>query len=330
MPNSKISAGETKPVQYGKVLVKDVTISKKIPLFILFSYSGKSGASSFLAAAKFKKKRLERIYPEAEIEVRIIRDFKIIEEFKTKWIDLYNELEADPKYQLWEVHYFGHGNHECLSLDDKGKNLNFEKEDELPTLPWHPDKGIFVLHSCRGAAYEDSFSQEKLHSQVCLAQRISVLQQTRCLGQVVYANYCALPSQKNIIGSDLTDKEHDSFVKYRPNRVNNSLSITFGADAVLWGYALLTGSTGRKIERNKESYEKAMAGSEKGLYAKYQIYSEVEKLSHLNQIMPCRVFNKGVQEQIRVVELSIFNKVIKKQARVVELGAFNANDLDYI
>ncbi|WP_392561458.1 hypothetical protein RHO12_09950 [Orbus sturtevantii] len=320
MPDNRILRGVTKPIQNGNVSVKDVVFSKKKPLFILFSFSGEHGASDFLASAKYKQERLKRKYPLAEI--RIVEGFKLIDEFKKEWVKLYNELDAESIYQLWEVHYFGHGNQDCLLLDDKGVNLHFVKNDELPILPWHPNRGIFVLHSCRGAAYEDYFSKDNMESKICLAQRISNLQQTRCLGQVVYANFCALPSKyifammntPSINQVILTEEEKEAEMRYRSEPITNNVAIFMGADKSLWGYALLTGATGKKILKNKQQYENAMASLEKVIYPKYQIYYDVEILSSRNQIMPCRVFNKGVLEQ----------------EHIVELDKFNNNDLDFI
>ena len=200
------------------------------------------------------------------------------------------------------VHYFGHGSHDTLNFQrdaDGVDALKFTEEDNIPVLPWHPHRGIVVLHSCRGAAFEDYFSDKQVRSQDCIAKRISVYQKSRCLGQVVYANFCQLPF-KHTVSSDpdtiyppLTDEEKEQGMRYRPDRYVNKVQALLGADGVLWGYALLTGETGHKIANNKIKYDKAMKGEEDPLYPIYPIYSEVAKLSKRNQILPCRVFNKG-------------------------------------
>ena len=75
---------------------------------------------------------------------------------------------------------------------------------------------------------------------------------------------------------------------------------------------LLTGDTYRRMLENKKEYEKKL--SDQGIKNPiYPIYEEIKKLSPKNQILPCRVFNRGVLEE-----------------RIVEVDVFNQNDLEYI
>ena len=334
MPDkTKIStthAAQTTKINNGNVAVKQVIVKKPPkPLFVLFAYGvnrNGSGDRSFLYAAEFKKERLEKKYPNAEI--RIIKWFKYPSHFKAEWAKLYKELtnpETANKYALWQIHYFGHGGNNSLYLEHEGgiKGANseifFNKSDNMARLPWHPDKGIFVLHSCRGGAYEDSHDQTLINAKICLANIISKQQNTRCLGQTIYANF-AIDVLKIHRYSSLSDRYNYSFApelkttaeedaerfKYRCDRFTNRYYSGTPIDRVLWGYALLYGKTESKMMKNKKEYEEAIKKP-------YPIYEEMKKLDPKNQILPCRVFNRGVLEK-----------------RIVEVDVFNRNDMEYI
>lgn len=338
MPNNtKISVthvAQTSEINNGNVAVKEITLKNlPKPLFVLFAYGGKTGRHGFELAADYKKRRLQKKYPEAEI--RIITGFKYPSHFKEEWTKLYNELtnpETASKYALWQVHYFGHGGNDSINLEHEGgikeaKNkIFFNDEDNMECLPWHPYEGIFVLHSCRGGAYEDSFDDQMIKKQICLAKRISERQETRCLGQTIYANYAIDLFQifklqiikPQIIKPDLieliaTAGDDAKKFRYRPYRAfNYGCSEYTDIDRVLWGYALLTGDTYRKMSKNKKNYEKM----ERDLGVEnpsYPIYEEIKKLSSKDQILPCRVFNRGELEE-----------------RIVEVDVFNQNDMEYI
>ena len=324
MPDkTKIStthAAQTTKINNGNVAVKQVIVEKMPqPLFVLFAYGG-SGFWEFLLAANYKSLRLEKEYPNAEI--RIIREFKYPSEFKAEWTKLYNELtnpETASKYALWQIHYFGHGGNNSLYLKKQNDNseIFFNDKDNMERLPWHPHEGIFVLHSCRGGAYEDSCNQKMINAKICLANTISDKQKTRCLGQTIYANF-AIDVMKIdnyspdanlysfVFESETTAEEDAERFKYRPDRYISSFYSNTPIDRVLWGYALLTGKTKTKMMKNKKNYEKAIKKP-------YPIYEEIKKLSPKNQILPCRVFNRGVLEE-----------------RIVEVDVFNQNDLEYI
>ena len=324
MPDkTKIStthAAQTTKINNGNVAVKQVIVEKMPqPLFVLFAYGG-SGSWEFRLAANYKSLRLKKEYPNAEI--RIIREFKYPSEFKAEWTKLYNELtnpETASKYALWQIHYFGHGGNNSLYLKKQNDNseIFFNDKDNMERLPWHPHEGIFVLHSCRGGAYEDSCNQKMINAKICLANTISDKQKTRCLGQTIYANF-AIDVMKIdnyspdanlysfVFESETTAEEDAERFKYRPDRYISSFYSNTPIDRVLWGYALLTGKTKTKMMKNKKNYEKAIKKP-------YPIYEEIKKLSPKNQILPCRVFNRGVLEE-----------------RIVEVDVFNPNDLEYI
>ena len=327
--NSVIHTATTSKPENGDVAVEPVVFKKKLkPLFVLFAYGG-GGKMAFLIAAIYKKRRLKKKYPNAEI--RIIEGFMYPDQFKEEWSKLYNELnvpETASIYALWQIHYFGHGSHDCLVFQNPnnpnyGLGLYFNDDDNMERLPWDTNEGIFVLHSCRGGAYEDSFDISKIEKKICLAKTISEKQDTRCLGQTIFASfsidvmqidnylpeaYFNYPSYK----SKTTAEEDAINFQYRPDRFTNGYFAKLPIDKVLWGYALLTGDTYRRMLENKEEYEKKL--SDKGIKNPiYPIYEEIKKLSPKNQILPCRVFNKGVLEE-----------------RIVEVDVFNQNDMEYI
>ena len=331
MPDkTKIStthAAQTTKINNGNVSVKQITIKKPPkPLFVLFAYGG-SGAESFLLAAEFKKERLRKKYPNAKI-LPIIKGFKYPSHFKKEWTKLYKELtkpEIANEYSLWEVHYFGHGAPESLSFKEEGgiKGANseifFNKSDNMARLPWHPNKGIFVLHSCRGAAFEDTEDKNKIDNQICLAKTISKQQETRCLGQVTYANFAidALeatlnnPENPAITPPKIVKTAEQDVIrfKYRYPSLINIENERVAKNRVLWGYAFGVSTSWMKMKKNKKKYEQIMERP-------YPISEELKKLSSIigDQILPCRVFNKGVLEK----------------GRIVKAGYFNNNDLEYI
>lgn len=340
MPNNnenssscKIFTAQTTKLKNGEVAIKEAILKNvPTPLFILFSYAGK-GASAFLSAAKLKKKRLALKYPDAE--VRIIENFYFPHEFKAEWTKLYNEL-TDPqtacKYSLWQIHFFGHGGPEALYFQkhDGEDKIYFNKQEQMERLPWHPNQGIFVLHSCRGAAYEDTLNVDKIEAQTCLANTISTQQKTRCLGKVTYGNNNFLdvidyPIDENNVTKPLaargtilysTEKweaEVIEEVKYRSNFYYNFLKYSVSKPVVLWGYALLTNKSEKKTLSNKQKYESNKKIQQSILPKAYPIYQEIKKLADKNQILPCRVVNNGELEP-----------------RVVEVDIFNQNDVEYI
>ena len=332
MPDkTKIStthAAQTTKINNGNVAVKQVIVKKPPkPLFVLFAYEV-DGDKSFLYAAEFKKERLQKKYPNGKV-LPIIGGFKYPSQFKKKWSELYKYLtESDEivnKYSLWEVHYFGHGGPESFYLKPeggiKGENseIFFNKSDNMARLPWHPNKGIFVLHSCRGAAFEDTEDKNKIANQICLAKTISKKQETRCLGQVTYANFAIDALEATLNNPEnpaitppkiVTTAEQDVIrFKYRYPSLINSRNESMAKNRVLWGYAFGFSTSWVKMRINKKKYEQIMERP-------YPISEELKKLSSIigDQILPCRVFNKGVLEK----------------GRIVKAGYFNNNDLEYI
>ena len=169
MPNNnennktcKTFSAQTSKLENGEVAIENVVLKNvPKPLFILFAFGG-GGAADFLKAANNKQRRLLKKYPDAEI--RIIKGFEHPSEFKEEWTKLYNELtqtETACKYALWQIHYFGHGGNDALYLKGEGNNIYFSEEENMEPLPWHPNQGILVLHSCRGGAFEDICDEKK-------------------------------------------------------------------------------------------------------------------------------------------------------------------------
>ncbi|MCX8650825.1 hypothetical protein J3U21_10760 [Gilliamella sp. B2776] len=318
--NRPVFTAQTKKIERGNIVFHNIKLKNvQIPLFVLFAYGG-TGASDFKRAAEHKRSRILKKYPNAE--VRIIKGFEHPPQFKAEWTKLYNELtnaKTAAKYALWQVHYFGHGSHESLIFRNN-KKICFDKEDNIKRLPWHPNEGIFVLHSCRGSAYEDTLDITKIKNQICLAKTISELQETRCLGQVTYANFAgnvdefsnlavSIMGYGQITASNST-LDNASY-KYRPKREINKMIMPFTSCA-LWGYALSTGETYKKTLINMNVYKEEMI--KRGvLNPIYPIYEEIKKLAPKNQILPCRVFNKG-----------------KLEGRIVKVDVFNQNDLEYL
>ena len=318
--NTKIStttSAQTTVIKKGQVAIHQATIKiPPKPLFVLFAYGGKSGAREMKLAAEYKKKRLQKKYPAAEI--RIIHKFKWPSHFKAEWTKLYIELtrpETANKYSLWQIHYFGHGGPESLYLEEEGgieganSKIYFEG-DITKRLPWHPDKGIFVLHSCRGAAYEDTFSNNMISKKICLAKTISEKQNTRCLGQIFYASFCydyTQTGQQEIafyspISLKTTAEEDAKKFIYRGDVASTKYFIErTNIDRVLWGYAKMNGLTKQYMVNNEDMFMKR-------LNRPYPIAEYIRVLKRNNQIMPCRIFNKGVLEHNGKVALGFINK----------------------
>lgn len=302
MPDkTKISttfSGLTTLIEKGQVALQEAIIKiPPKPLFVLFAYGG-GGAREMELAADYKKYRLQKKYPNAEI--RVISGFKFRSDFKAEWTKLYNELTKPAtanKYSLWQIHYFGHGDYQCLGLMNY-QYIYFNERDNMERLPWHPEKGIFVLHSCRGGAYEDTCNEMMIEENICLAKTISYQQKTRCLGQVIYASFCV-----NFMGSifNTTAEEDAEEFKYRGNRyINYGLSIT-DSNRALWGYALLTGDTYERMQENEEKYLLIVGKP-------YSIANYARILGPKKQIMPCRIFNNGELVHNGKVECDYFNK----------------------
>ena len=325
---STIYSGVTTHLKEGMAVLEDIIVIAPQCLFVLFAYGGKRGSKDMKLAAEYKKIRLKKIYPGAE--VRIIDTFKYPSHFKAEWTKLYLELtesETADKYILYEIHYFGHGGPEALYLEEEGgidganSKIYFNDSENMERLPWSPNKGIFVLHSCRGAAFEDTLDDKMIEAQACIAKAISENQKIRCLGQTVGASF-------NIDGWDFDRNDLDNIglvsiarpikettarqdaerFKYRNLRILNAVAIlVLDIQRVLWGYALLTGDVYNHAESNQKVYKERFKKS-------YPMYEEIKILGPKSQIMPCRVFNDGVLEE----------------NRIVKAGYFNNNDLEYI
>lgn len=219
----------------------------------------------------------------------------------------------------------------------------------MERLPWHPNQGIFVLHSCRGAAYEDTLNVKKIEAQTCLANTISTQQKTRCLGQVTYGNNNFLdvidyPIDENNVTKPLTargtmlystekwEAEVIEQAKYRSNFYYNFLKYSVSKPVVLWGYALLTNKSEKKTLSNKHEYESNKKIQQSTLPKAYPIYQEIKKLADKNQILPCRVVNHGKLEPgllkwIVLIKMmwSIFNALSRysNKINIEKVNTFN-------
>lgn len=137
----------------------------------------------------------------------------------------------------------------------------------MECLPWHLHEGIFVLHSCRGGAFENSFNSDIIEQKICLANTICYKQKNRCLGQTIYANF-AIDVMKIdnyspdanlysfVFEPETTAEEDAKRFRYRSDRYISSFYSNIPIDRVLWGYALLTGKT--KMMKNKKIMKKLL------------------------------------------------------------------------
>lgn len=312
---STIYSGVTTALKEGMAVLEDIIVIAPQRLFVLFAYAGKTGSEEMKLAAKYKKIRLEKKYPNAE--VRIIDTIRYPSHFKAEWTKLYLELtesETANKYLLYEIHFFGHGEPLSLNFEEEGgiKGANskifFNEKDNMEHLPW-ADKGIFVLHSCRSAAFEDTFDDAMFRANICIANIISDQQKTRCLGQIFYASFCPDFGIKKLLSSKTTTAEEDAerFINRPPAIESKVLNEKTEIDRVLWAYAKLNGKTGEYMRDNQTKYMQKLNRA-------YPISAYVECLSKNNQIMPCRIFKNG--------------KLVHNG--IVALGFINKEDLEYI
>ena len=79
---STIYSGVTTYLKGGMAVLEDIIVIAPQRLFVLFAYAGKTGSEEMKLAAKYKKIRLEKKYPNAE--VRIIDTFKYPSHFKAE------------------------------------------------------------------------------------------------------------------------------------------------------------------------------------------------------------------------------------------------------
>jgi len=209
-------------------------ITRKKPYFVMMPYYRSDDVSrtrAFVAAANFKKERLQRLYPDALIEVKLITT---ADDFKTTWNAIGTFItNSNEQYYLKEVHYFGHSDYNNLYLLGQ---ISYDDVTQLQQLPWSVG-GTFALHSCQSSRFEEQ-NEEGVLAKKCIANAFSRAHDVRVIGQVVYAT--------NNTGDTVDD------FKYR----NRSLTNWFLVDlvdvnnVVLWGYR--AGSSSEKFASDPE------------------------------------------------------------------------------
>lgn len=248
IPENKLTWG--KVIELAKTVVQQ-KITRKKDLYVMIPYT-KTGETSFTRAAEYKKNRLQKLYSDAEFRVK---SFNTTDDFKGIWTEIYNDTTAEnAKYNLKEIHYFGHSGHSALYLS----NGTYTKDDigKLEKLSWS-ENGALVFHSCRSSRYEDHEDKTLRDTGDCIARSFSSLQDAKVIGQMMYATYDT---------ADTVDE-----MKYRNRSITNKVLVdVWGSNnLVLWGY---------KAGSSADAYEKD---------------EEYKKLSN-GQIWPCRGFNKGL------------------------------------
>lgn len=247
-------------------------ITRKIPYFVMIAYYksfDEDETRAFIAAAEFKKKRLQEQYPNAYIDE--VKRVTTSDDFIKAWNEI-NTFLTGPlmQYDLREVHFFGHSSFKDLNFylsEIKGNDV-----DVIPKLPWSKTLGAsaLVLHSCRSSRYEEQ-KGEALASKKCIANDLSKSQRVRVVGQVVYAT--------NNTGDTVGEW------KYRNSSLTNYWELDWfdiNPNVVLWGYR---------------------AGLSVWWY--YSSDNEYKNLSD-SQIWPCRGFIAG-KEHPRIVRADVFN-----------------------
>ncbi|HCL5253552.1 TPA: hypothetical protein N2G30_003736 [Salmonella enterica] len=290
----------------GQPNVKEVAITRTKPLCVIIAYAW-HGGKTIMKAANFKKKHLLEKFPSADIDIETVIS---PEDFKSVWTNIYEKTTEKTKgglhkYDLYEVHFLGHGAPDRLYL--KGVDYTVDMVEKLEILPWHKDYGILVLHACRTGRMFENEKGEHDNNAKCIASEFSKYQNTKVIGQMVHATFNTKHShiiqtgmelgytqegQTVLLPSYRTFKDEIDF-KYRDYSLANSINIDIlqENDVVLWAYK---------------------AGSNvANLYGKD---SEYAKLSDM-QIWPCRLFINGESQD---------------EQRIVGADVFNSNDLEYM
>ncbi|CAK7067838.1 hypothetical protein [Saezia sanguinis] len=207
-------------------------ITRKRPYFVMMPYyraDAESKTRAFVAAANFKKERLQKLYPDARIDVKPVTK---ADDFKTVWNGI-NGLLTGPMigYDLREVHYFGHSDFDNLYLF--GDEISYDDVPELQQLPWSAGvgKSAFVLHSCRSSRFEEQNEGNKALKK-CIANAFSESHRVRVIGQVVYAT--------NNTGDSVAEWKYRNSSSEN-KRLIDELKVN---NVVLWGYCAGGSSSG--------------------------------------------------------------------------------------
>ncbi|MDR2871373.1 MAG: hypothetical protein LBV45_02405 [Xanthomonadaceae bacterium] len=247
-------------------------ITRKRDLYVMMPYTrpNEPNYTSFIRAAAFKTKRIQKAHPNAEIWTR---KFSIDEDIKKIWAEIYQATSIkDARYRIQEIHLFCHGNYNSIytAENPSTKSIRFSYDDvnALEKLKWLPTSAL-VLHSCQASRWEGQ-PKADWNSRKCIAKALSYAQKTKVVGQVVFAIFN-------------TGGGADNF-EYRNNAMINYLlvDIARNGNLTLWGY-----KAGESIETH---------------FANDPEYSALGK----NQIWPCRCFVNGV-EILRFVAKDLFS-----------------------
>lgn len=264
---SAMTTGENSP-EPDHLVVQCIT--RKKPYFVMLPYykaQAQDETRAFVAAAEFKKQRLQRQYPDALIEVIQITT---PDDFTHAWNHI-NGLLTGPQiqYELREVHYFGHSDFDKLHL--LGGSISYNEVRQLPQLPWSSTAGAsaLVLHSCRSSRFEARKKLDEIEAMKCIANAFSQAHKVRVIGQVVYAT--------NNTGDAIEDW------KYRNSSSENKqlIDVQKVSNVVLWGYC---------------------AGGSSLEFADTSEYWNLKS----GQIWPCRGFINGT-DYARIVQKNVFN-----------------------
>ncbi|ECW1186394.1 TPA: hypothetical protein N3A31_004588 [Salmonella enterica subsp. houtenae serovar 43:z4,z32:-] len=260
-----------------------------------------------MKAAHFKRKHLLEKYPLTKVDIVTVLS---PDDFNSVWKDIHIKTTEKtkgeiPVYELYEVHFLGHGAPDQLYL--KGVSYTVDMVKKLKVLPWHKEYGILVLHACRTGRMQEYEKGEYDENAKCIAAEFSKIQKTRVIGQMVHATFCVEHSNTIQTGIKLVRDQEGHTVwlptyrtfkdkvgfKYRDCSFANfdDIDIVSEDNVVLWGYK--AGSNVDKL---------------------YSTDKEYGRLSDL-QVWPCRLFVNGVSQD---------------EQRIVEADKFNANDLEYM
>ncbi|END1364746.1 hypothetical protein ABLL29_004497 [Salmonella enterica subsp. enterica] len=290
----------------GESNVVKVAITRTKPLCVIIAYAW-HGGKTIMKTAHFKEKHLLEKYPSTEVDIVTVLS---PDDFNSVWEDIYTKTTEKtkgeiPVYELYEVHFLGHGAPDQLYL--KGVSYTVGMAEKLKVLPWHKEYGILVLHACRTGRMKENEKGEYDENAKCIAAEFSRIQKTKVIGQMVHATFNTEHSHTIQTGIGLaytpeglavpqpiyrTFKDKIGF-KYRDYSLANSINIDIlGEDnIVLWAYK---------------------AGSNvAGLYSKDKEYGILSDM----QVWPCRLFINGIPQD---------------EQRIVEADKFNANDLEYM
>lgn len=252
--NGQVTESTTEPPRAdGQPNTHVQQITRIKDLYVIIPYI-KPSDKSFIKAGQNKQYRLKQQYPKAE---SWYREYTNIDDFKKIWTDLYNAVNAEKKkYNLCEVHLFGHSGQDSLYFLDNA--LHYSQVKNLEVLNWHKSKGAFVMHTCRSGRHEDNTNKQEKMKKISIAKEFSIYQDTKVIGQMTYANFTSI-----IRGFESAKNRGHTGVNF------GIVDILKADKLVLWGY--------RSGERVRERYQDD---------PEYQLLAD-------GQLWPSRGFIKG-------------------------------------